>query len=252
MKPPTKSVVVFRDSAELESAISSHDKEVLSSVASSTGLNEELALAFLKRLDLPYQSLDALARNSRAMKSRKVKNEVVKHPRTPRHVALPLMRQMYTFELMQAALTPTVAADLKLAIEDALISRVATLTAGERLTLAKRSSARVVAALLNDTDPRVIEAGLDNPYLTEIHIVKALLISKPSQLLAADVCHHRKWSTRKDVQAVLLRNEYTPLAQAIKFSHPLSKVALKDLLAQSKLPEKIKDYLLEMAEKRKR
>lgn len=252
MKPPAKSALVFRDAAELEAALSSQDKHVLASIASSRLLNEDLALAFLKRLDLPHQALDTLAKNVRAMKSRKVKYEVVKHPRTPRHVALPLMRQMYTFELMQATLTPAVAADLKVAIEDLLLSRVSTLASGERLTLARRSSARVVAALLNDPDARIVEAGLDNPYLTEVHIVQALLHLKPSQRLAANVCHHRKWAPRKDIQAALLRNEFTPLAQAIKFSQSFTLPALKDLLSRSNLPEKIKTYLLDIAVKRKR
>ena len=74
------------------------------------------------------------------------------------------------------------AADVKLAVEDVLVSRLTTLSAGERLTLAKRSSGRVAAALLQDTDKRVIPAALNNPYLTETLVAKALLHPKPSPL----------------------------------------------------------------------
>ena len=79
---------------------------------------------------------------------RKVIVAVVAHPRTPRHVSLPSARHLYTFELMQIALLPTLAADLKINIEETLVSRLETISEGERLTLAKRGSARVAAALL--------------------------------------------------------------------------------------------------------
>jgi hypothetical protein len=246
----------FPDTAALEAALSSQraandsDKEFLCAIASSAALNEDLALTFLKRRDLPHQALEALAKNGRALKSRKVKSAVVEHPRTPRHVSLPLMRHMYTFELMQITLLPGVAADLKLAIEDVLVSRLATLAAGERLTLAKRGSGRVAAALLQDSDKRVVEAGLNNPYLTEVLVTKALLQAKASELLALHICHHAKWSTRKDVQLAALRNEFTPFASAIRFAEKLPSSLLRDIFKQSALPDKIKTYLLEVAQKR--
>ena len=242
--------VYFPDAAALESALTSMEKTVLVAVASSAALTEDLALAFLKRRDLPQAALEALAKNGRVLKHRKVKSGVVVHPKTPRHVTLPMMRSMYTFELMQVALTPVVAADVRMAVEDVLVSRLSTLTAGERLTLAKRSSARVAAALLQDADQRIVEAGLNNPYLTEALIVKALVHPRASELLATFVCRHQKWSTRKEVQTAALRNEFTPLAAAIRFAEPFTVSGLKDIFRQSALPEKIKSYLLEMAEKR--
>jgi hypothetical protein len=240
----------FPDAAAIESALGSIEKPVLIGIATSPALNEDLALAFLKRHDLPQAALEALAKNGRALKSRKVKTHLVAHPKTPRHVSLPIMRHMYTFELMQVTLTPGVAADVKLAIEDVLVNRISTLAAGERLTLAKRSSGRVAAALLQDSDHCIVEAGLNNPFLVEALVVKALLHPKSSELLAPCVCRHRKWSTRKDVQAAALRNEFTPLAHAIRFAEPYSLAALQDAFRQSSLPEKIQMYLLEMAEKR--
>ena len=120
----------FTDAASVEAALSSPttDKDLLAAIAASAALTEDLALTFLKRRDLPHQALEALAKNGRALKSRKVKCAVVEHPRAPRHVSLPLMRHMYTFELMQISLLPGVAADLKLALEDVLIGRVVATT----------------------------------------------------------------------------------------------------------------------------
>ena len=76
------------------------------------------ALALLKHSDLPTQALDRLSRNSGIMKSRKVKLALVEHPRTPRHISIPMVRHLFTFDLMQVALTPVVPADIKMAAEE--------------------------------------------------------------------------------------------------------------------------------------
>lgn len=238
------------DATALESALASQDRELLIAAVSSPALNEDLALAFLQRRDVHQQVYEALAKNGRVLKFRKVKVALVEHPKTPRHVSLPMMRSMYTFELMQVALTPGVAADVKIAVEDVLVSRLSTLSPGERLTLAKRSSARVAAALLLDEDKRIVEASLNNPYLNESLVVKALVHPRPTELLATYVCRHSKWSHRKDVQLAALRNPFTPLASAIRFAESLGMEFLRDLFRQSALPDKIKAYLLDMAEKR--
>jgi hypothetical protein len=242
---------VFLTPEQIEAQIHSHDEQVLDAIASSPSLTEDLALALLERRDLPQTALDNLAKNGPTMKSRKVKAALLKHQRTPRHVSLPLIRHLYTFELLQVSITPGVAADVKIATEEVLIGRMNTLAAGEKLSLAKRSSGRVVAALLNEKDKRIVAAGLDNPFLTENHIINALLQKNPSELLVADVCHHPKWALRKDVRAALLRNEFTPFAMAIAFAQSFSYAALKELMSQSQLPEKVKTYLLQIAEKKR-
>ena len=107
-------------------------------------------------------------------RQRKVRLAMVMHPRTPRHVSVPTIRHIYTFELMQVALLPAVSPDVKRAAEEVLISRLASISSGERFTLAKRSSGRVAAALLLDKEERIMQAALANPQMTEIFIVRAL------------------------------------------------------------------------------
>src|SRR5207244_6246151 len=100
-------------------------------------------------------------------KRREINTEIVKHQRTPRHISLPLLKHLYSPDLMLVALTPAVAADMKMAIEEALIKRMPSISTGERLMFAKRASGRIAAYLLNDEEPRIIDAALNNPYLTE-------------------------------------------------------------------------------------
>lgn len=237
-------------SGPLEDHLHSQEIAVLRGVAASARLNEDLALTLLERRDLPPSVLEDLARNGAVMRHRKVIVRVVAHPRTPRHVTLPITRSLYTFELMQLALTPHVAADVKLAVEETLVSRLETISSGERLTLARRGSTRTAAALLCDSETRVIEAALDNPYLTEIWVVKSLMREGCPHPLVHAVCNHAKWPLRRDVQIALLRCEQTPLARAISIASGLPTHVLEDVLRYSRLKPNIKAYLMEQLERR--
>ena len=253
-RPPaskTAGIRVYREpDGPLEDLLHSQDMEVLRSVAASSRLTEDLALTLLKRRDLPQTVLDSLSRNGGAMRHRKVILALVSHPRAPRHVTLPVTRRLYTFELMQLALVPGIAADLKVAIEETLISRFDTISTGERLTLAKRGSARVAAALLNDSEVRVVAAAMLNPQMTESWVVRALMNNNASPALVDAVCRDQKWSVRRDVQIALLRNQHTPLARAIACAQTLPSHLVRDVLRHSRLQPNIKTYLEDLLQRR--
>jgi hypothetical protein len=206
-------------------------------------LNEDLALALLNRRDLAVETLEQLSQNPAAMKSRKVCVALVAHPRTPRHFALRLLRQLYTFDLMSLALHPAVAADVKRLADDQLVARLASVSLGERLTLARRGSQTVAAALLLDKEPRVSHTALENSRLTEAAVIKALLRPNARGAFVEAVCHHAKWSVRREIRLTLLRSPHTPLASALEFARALPPPLLRDILHASRLPEKIKTYL---------
>ncbi len=252
--------------------------------AADPALTEDLALALLKRADLPPEVLEQLAKNAHALKSRKVKIALASHPHTPRHVSVPLARQFYTFDLMKVALSPRVPADVKVAVDDVLISRLKTVTVGERLTLARRASGRVAAALLLDVEgmdgkinadkiiagkikggkskdgkiiaakinhaeavarqTRVMQTALENPRLTEALVINSVLRPAASAALVHAVARHAKWSPRREVRAALLRTAHLSLARALEFSREIPASRLQELLASSRLPAKIKDQLL--------
>jgi hypothetical protein len=230
--------------------------------AADPALTEDFALALLKRADLPPEVIEQLAKNANALKSRKVKIALASHSKTPRHVSVPLARQFYTFDLMKVALSPTttVPADVKVAVDDILISRLKTVTTGERLTLARRASGRVAAALLLDVETigtkiifdaktgaretRVMQAALENPRLTEALVISSVLRPAASAALVDAVAQHAKWSCRREIRAALLRTEHLSLARALEFSHEIPGPLLHELLTASRLPAPIKDQLL--------
>jgi len=234
----------------LPEAIHSPSADALAAAASDPRLTEDLALALLKRSDLPAEVLDQLSKNSGAMQSRKVKLAVVEHPKAPRHVSIPMVRHLFTFDLMQVALTPVVPADIKMAAEEALINRLETISSGEKLSLGHRASGRVAGVLLLDSEPRVIRAALENSRLTEASIIKALMRRDSRAAFVEVVCHHARWSPRRGIRIALLRNEKTPLARALEFARSLPAGLVREILQGSRLPPQIRSHLLkEVAER---
>jgi hypothetical protein len=213
--------------------------------ASDPALTEDQALALLHRADLTGDVTEHLAKNRSVLKLRKVKIALVCHAHTPRHVSIPLIRQFYTFDLMKVALSPVVPADVKLSADEVLIARLKTITPGERLTLARRASGRIAGALLLDGEERIMRAALENARLTETYVVQAVAKREANAALVQTVSRHEKWSVRRDVQAALLRTEHLSQAQALAFSSEVSAGKLIEILQTSRLPEEIKNQLLQ-------
>jgi hypothetical protein len=239
-----------REAGDLATLIHDQSLDVLRAAASDLRMTEDLALALLNRRDLPGQVVEDLSRNQAVMKHRKVINALVVHPKTPRHVSIPIIKRLFTFELMRVALTPVVAADIKKAAEDSLVARLDMIAAGERLTLAKRASGNVAAALLRDQERRIIEAALSNPQMTEVSITRALMKDGAPGALVDLVCNHPKWSLRRDIRLALLRNDKISMAKAIFFAQSLPSMALRDILHHSRLSPNVREYLLRVLEER--
>jgi len=218
--------------------------------ADATALTEDLALSLLKAPDLPAEEVEQISRHAGLMKSRKVRLALAAHPRAPRRLTLRLIRELYTFDLMQFSLLPAVPADLKRVAEQQLVARLASITLGERLSLARRSSSLVAAALLLDKESPVWKTALGNPRLTEAAIIKALQHPNATAAFVEAVCHHAKWSLRYEIRLALLRNPHTPLSRALEFARRLPPPQLRDVLHTSRLPEKIKGYLRKDLESR--
>jgi hypothetical protein len=229
---------------KLEPAAATEPAQELKLQVSHHNLSEEEALGLLKRPDLPADVLEALGKNGGVLRQRKVKLALVEHPKTPRHVSLPLVRQLYIFELMQVALTPAVPADVKRAADEVLLHHLDTVTAGERLTLAHRGSGRVAEQLLLDEEARVAQGALQNSRLTETSIVRALARPEVSAALVEAVCQHPQWSLRREVRMALLRNEKTPPARAAEYSRAMPPSQLREVLRNSRLPASVKNLIL--------
>jgi len=232
-----KPISVLRPAARVEELIESSFVEDLVVAAGHGMLNEDLALLLLQRRDLSAQVLEALVRNQGVMKHRKVLAQVVQHPRTPRHLSLPMLRRLFVFELMRVALEPAVAADLKLVVEELLIAKLETLSLGECISLARKASTGVGGALLLHQNRAVIEAALQNPRMTEAGIAKSLAKPEVPGVLLSMLIEHPKWSFRRELQIAILRRPEATDAAVLQTAAKLPKTAILEVLKHVRLPE---------------
>jgi len=227
----------------------SRDRDELLRAVRDSRFTGDLALALLQRHDLPPEVLEALARNRETLKDRKVLAAIVTHPRTPRYVWLPMLRHLFTFELMKISLMPMAAADLKMSAEQAILARGENISSGERISLAKQGSGQLASALLCDSDARVVEAALNNPRLTEAGVTRSLNGEREEHTVTA-IATHPKWSLRVEVKLALLKQQNLPLARAIAICDRLTAPDCRLALENSRLPENVKNYLQQKMERR--
>jgi hypothetical protein len=190
--------------------VSAQGSEELLVAAADPQLSEDAALALLARRDLPAQAIEALRRNPALANGRRVLPVIAAHPRTPKHIAVALARQMFTFELLRVVQTPGAPADVQRLCEDTIVSRVDSISAGERLTLAKSGTGRVAAALIHAPEAHIREAALNNPRLTETLIVRELMKKDVSRETIDAIQRHAKWSLRREIRDTVLSRVEEP------------------------------------------
>jgi len=217
--------------------------DVLLALLDNPALEETQLVLLLERKNLPTEILEEVARRKPLLKSYRVKRSLAFHPRTPRLISLRLLRDLYLMDLVQVAILPGVSAELKRNAEDQLLARLPQLPLGQKITLARRGPARVAGALLAEGHPQVISIVLDNPYMTEAQILRALFREKlPASVIPA-IVHHRKWSITYNVRLALVRHASTPLASVLSYLPELTVSDLRELAAPGNVPESLRKYL---------
>jgi hypothetical protein len=228
---------------ELLALVHDADEAVLEALLENPALDESHVVLLLERKSLPGAVIEQIAQRREWMRSNPVRLRVALHPRTPRLLAMPLVRQLYLFDLVNACLQPHVPNELKRLAEEQILGKLAQLPLGQKLTLARRGPARVAGALIGEGHAQVVPLALDNPYLTEAQLVRVLAQDELPEGVAAAVAQHRKWSVQYNVRIALLRNAGTPLVRVLSFLPDLTMRDLEDLSALTTLPASLREYL---------
>src|SRR5438128_7788361 len=228
---------------ELAGLVHHPSAEVLLALLENPVLDETQVCLLLERKDLPGEILEEIARRKPLLKSYRVKRALAFHPRTPRLVSLRLLRDLYLMDLAQITILPGVSAELKRNAEEQLLARLPQLPLGQKITLARRGPARVAGALLAEGHPQVLSVALDNPYLTEAQILKALSREKLPVTVVPAIIHHRKWSISYNVRMALLRQPSAPLAAILSYLPQLTVSDLRELAEPGIVPENLRRYI---------
>lgn len=226
--------------------------DVLLALLDNPALDEPHLCLLLERKDLPGEILEEVGRRKPLLKSYRVKRALCFHPRGPRLVTLRLIRDLYLMDLVQLTLSPAVPAELKRNAEEQLLTRLPQIPLGQKITLARRGPARVAGALLAEGHPQVLSVVLDNPYLTEAQVLKALSRAKIPTSVVPAVIHHRKWPLSYNVRIALLRQPSAPLSTILSYLPQLTVSDLRELAAPGIVPETLRKYIQAEVQRRMR
>ena len=228
---------------EIESLFKETAKEVLMGLACNPHLQERDLLRLLERKDLAHEVVRELAHHREVRRSYTVQLALVRHPKTPRQVSLPLMKFLYIFDLLRVAQTPAVPADVKMVAEETILKKLEGMPRGDRISLARRGTGRLAASLLFDPDLELIRAALDNPSLTEGHLLKVLGREGLPPAVVEQLAQHQRWSHHYHLRLALIRNPLTPFSRVLAFLPDMAVTDLRDICLDHRMPQPVRKYI---------
>jgi hypothetical protein len=221
-------------------------------VLENPALDEGSLCILLERKELPEEFLEEVLLRRRFLKSYGVKKALAFHPHTPRTQGIRLVRELYLMDLVRYTLSPGVPPDRKVKAEDQLVAKLPQLPMGQKITLARRSPARVAGALLAEGRPPVVQAALANPNLTEAQVLRVLAREKLPPIVVQSIAQDPKWSHVYNVRIALIRQPATTLSAVLAFLPELTVSDLRELVAPGILPENLRHYLQAEIQRRMR
>lgn len=237
---------------ELDALLHHSSPAVLSALLENHAMDPPKLCVLLARKDLPTEFLEELGARKPLLKDYSVKKALAFHPRAPRLVGLRLFRDLYLMDLAQFALSPSVSQELKRYAEEQILARLPQLPLGQKIMLARRGPGRVAGALVAQGHAQVLPIALNNAFLTESNVLKALARDKVSTSVVQAIVNHPKWSQSYNVRLALVRNPNAPLATILAFLPHITVSDLRILAEPGIIPANLRKYLEAEVQRRMR
>ncbi|MGB0036603.1 MAG: hypothetical protein WBP79_14125 [Candidatus Acidiferrales bacterium] len=237
---------------EIKALVHEAGEEILLALLENQNLDDTHVSLMLERLDLSANVLSAVAEKGKWTASEGVRLRLARHPRTPKRIALAVVRQLFLFDLVRLSLLPAAPADIRRVAEEIILTRIPHLPVGEKLTLARRGPARVAGALIAEGHAQAIKLALGNAFLTESQVLKVLAKPGVPPRSVAAIAQHPKWSCQYNVRIALVRNSHTPVPVVLAFLPNLTLRDLKEIAGLEGLAPHLKKYIQQELTRRSR
>lgn len=170
-----------------------------------------------------------------------LQRDVVLHPRTAQTLSLQLVGGLLWRDLVRVGLEPRVPPVVRRAADVRLLERLPSLAVGERISIARSAGVAVLGQLRNDPTPRVVEALLENPRLTEGILLPLVSSAEAAPPVLALVAANARWGCRYEIRRALARNPRTPVATAIGLLPLLRKQDLRAIPGDPRLQAPVRE-----------
>jgi len=236
---------------ELFQLILAQETAVLLNLLKNPRLTDQHLLVLLRRRDLSEELLKKVAHHDLVKSTHKLKVALVGNVNTPATVVMSLLPHLYLFELLNLCILSGTTPDQRLAAERQLIQRLPTVELGQKLTLARRGSGKILEALVKRGEHQVLTAALDNPHLKEAAIISFMRGGKATAATISQIARHTRWGNRPSLRLTILKNRSTPSIWYTLWLPGLRNFELDNLLAGKQLEGRQKEMIRQEIRKRK-
>ncbi|RMF42071.1 MAG: hypothetical protein D6751_12725 [Deltaproteobacteria bacterium] len=234
------------DDERLWHLLQDSDRQVLLNLLKNPALNEEHLLALLRRRDLDEEILKKLYQARREGASHRVLVAMARHPNLPAPMALALLPHLYLFELLDICLLPGHTSDQRIAAERQIVKRLPEIPLGQKITLARRATPGILAALVGEGRAQTLAACLDNPHLKEAALLQFLRGANASADTISMIARHPRWQNRPQLRLAILKHPRTPMVWYLAWKRQLNRAQISELLASRRLPASRRRQLQEL------
>lgn len=210
---------------ELDDLVDRHFQEIDPPVARHLFRNP-----FLNR-----KLIERVAAAPRLVSAYEIRLEIARHAQSPRIVALRFVPGLRWPDLMRIGLDSRVHPLVRRAAEGRIAERLPALAVGEKIVIARGGSQGLLRLLCTDPTPRVIDALLDNPRLTEGLLAPMVGSETTAPVILGKVAIHRRWGVRYPIRLALCRNPATPLERVLALLPMLKKRDLEAVARDNRL-----------------
>jgi hypothetical protein len=186
----------------------------------------------------PYATsevLTALAAIKPLTSAYEIRRDLALHPQTPQAHALRFLPSLFWGDLMRVGADVRIHPSIRRAADRYLVQRLPRLALGEKVSLARRCGGGLVSQLRNDPNPRVIQALLENPRVTEGLILPLASRETTAPAVLRLLAQDPRWGSRYPLRTALAKNPSTPVATALGLLPSLKKHDLKAVVVDSRL-----------------
>jgi hypothetical protein len=188
---------------------------------------EEITFLGVLRRSLPVRFLEVLATLPGVTERPRLLAAIVLNPRAPRPLSLRLLPSLYWRNLAEVASTLRVPGPVRLSAEALLKEKLPELKIGERITFGRVATPALLDLLLQDPDPRILLACLQNSRLREENLLRALRLESVPLHLLEEIARSPRWGANYAIRLALILQPRTPLPIALSFLSSLVKSDLR-------------------------
>lgn len=203
--------------------------------ANLSRMDVEAAAQAIRNPFVSREVIELLAGHKGLLANRGLRSQLAAHRQTPEPLAMRLVSTLFWPDLVALGVETRVRPTVRRAADRALAGRLAAMSIGERMAVARRASPAIIAQLLRDPERRVVGAALDNPRTTEGSIVPLLASDRAHPGVLETIISHRRWGNRYTLRAQFCRNPRAPTARVLREMAMLRKVDLRSLTTDPRL-----------------